>query len=287
MFSGSISNIEIKKMGLDLKARTYVMGVLNVTPDSFSDGGLFFDEDIAVNRCLELEKQGADIIDLGGESTRPAAGPVSIDEELKRVLPVIIRARSLLNIPISIDTYKSKVAQEALKAGASIVNDISALRFDPEMADVVAKHNAFVILMHIKGTPLTMQDDPKYGDVVKDIIAYLEESIAIAKSSGVSDDKIIIDPGIGFGKTPEHNLEILNRLDELKVLKKPIAIGTSRKSFIGKVLDLDVNDRLVGSLTSATVAICKGANIVRVHDVAESKQAAKMADSIIRRKQER
>ncbi|MCX5665814.1 MAG: dihydropteroate synthase [Candidatus Omnitrophica bacterium] len=262
--------------------RTYIMGVLNVTPDSFYDKGKFFDQKKAVKRALDMEREGADIIDVGGESTRPGAVDVSVDEELKRVLPVIRAISKKVKAAISIDTRKAKVADAALKAGASIVNDVSALVADPKMAGVVAKHRAGIILMHMRGKPKDMQADPEYVDAVKDISGSLKKSIDLAKKSGIKDDKIIIDPGIGFGKTVEHNLQILRGFKSFKKLGYPICIGTSRKSFIGKILGCkDPEDRLAGSIATAAVAAMNGADIIRTHDVGITRQALKMVDSII------
>jgi len=257
------------------------MGVLNVTPDSFYDKGRFFDQKKAVKHALDMERDGADIIDVGGESTRPGAPEVSVDEELARVLPVIRAISKKVKVAISIDTRKAKVADAALKAGASVVNDVSALRQDPGMAGVVAKHRAEIILMHMKGGPKDMQADPKYIDVVKDIARSLKGSILLAKRAGIKDDKIIIDPGIGFGKTVEHNLEILRALRHFKKLGYPLCVGTSRKSFIGKILgSKDPEDRLAGSLATAAVAAMNGANIIRAHDVGLTRQVLKVVDSI-------
>ena len=257
------------------------MGVLNVTPDSFYDKGKFFDLKSAVKHALDMERDGADIIDVGGESTRPGAMDVNLDEELRRVIPVIRAISKKVKAAISIDTRKSQVADQALKAGACIVNDISALRFDPKMPGVVAKHRAFIILMHIKGTPKDMQLNPVYGDVVKDITKSLKASINLAKKSGIKKNKIIIDPGIGFGKTVRHNLEILRRLKCFKDLGHSLCIGTSRKSFIGKILgSKDPEDRLAGSLATAAIAAWNGADIIRVHDVSLTRQIVRMIDSI-------
>ncbi len=264
-------------------AKTYVMGVLNVTPDSFSDGGRFFDRKKAIGHALEMASDGADLIDVGGESTRPNSREVSVEEELERVIPVIGHISKRIKISISVDTRKSKVAEEAIKAGAQIVNDVSGLNHDPKMGRTVAKYGARLIVMHMRGEPRTMQVKPTYKDLIGEIIASLRKSIAVAKRAGVDEDKIIIDPGIGFGKTVEHNLEILRRLDEFKVLKKPLCIGTSRKSFIGKVLEVpDPDFRLAGTLATCVIAIMKGANIIRVHDVKEAAEASRMADSILR-----
>lgn len=257
------------------------MGVLNVTPDSFYDKGKFFDPRSAVKHALDMECQGADIIDVGGESTRPGAADVGIDEELRRVIPVIRAISKKVKAAISIDTRKARVADEALKAGACIVNDISALRFDPEMPGVVAKHRAFIVLMHMKGTPKDMQLDPVYSDVVKDVIKSLKASISLAKRFGIKKDKIIIDPGIGFGKTVRHNLEILHGLKRFKALGHSLCIGTSRKSFIGKILGSEgPEDRLTGSLAAAAVAAMNGANIIRAHDVSLTRQILRIVDSI-------
>jgi dihydropteroate synthase len=268
---------------LDLGNRTHIMGVLNVTPDSFSDGGQFADADRALAHGREMAAAGADIIDIGGESTRPGAEPLSQDEELRRIIPVIERLSADCPIPLSVDTYKSSVAVRALKAGASIVNDISGLRFSPDMGRVVADHGAAVVLMHIKGTPRDMQVDPAYDDVVAAILQYLEGSIGIALRAGIRADRILIDPGIGFGKTAEHNLTILDRLDEFRVLGCPIVLGTSRKRFIGSVLGIDEPmGRVMGTAATVALGIARGAKVVRVHDVAEMVQVARMTDAIVR-----
>lgn len=265
---------------LNLSRRTHIMGILNVTPDSFSDGGLYLDTEKAVERALEIEKEGADIIDIGGESTRPGAIPLSPEEELSRVIPVIERLKSILKIPISIDTYKAPVAKEAIQAGASIINDISGLRYDPDMASVASEYGVPVVIMHIKGTPRDMQVNPVYQDLIGEILDYLKEGISIALKAGVDESRIIVDPGIGFGKTVEHNLEIINRLDEFKSLGMPILFGPSRKSFIGKILDLPVDNRLEGTAAAVAIGIIKGADIVRVHDVRSMVRVARMSDAI-------
>ena len=258
------------------------MGILNVTPDSFSDGGLFFDAGIAVEHAERMVAEGADIIDVGGESSRPGADPVPTEIEMDRVLPVIEKLAKTVKIPISIDTYKSSVARRALDLGATIVNDISALQCDPDMASVVAEAGVHVILMHIKGTPGNMQLHPHYDSLISEIISYLKIRIQVAADAGISSDQIIIDPGIGFGKTVVHNLEIIRRLREFSSLDKPILIGTSRKSFVGKVLDLPADDRLEGTAAPVAVAIANGADIVRVHDVREMARVACMTDAIVR-----
>ncbi len=276
-------NLSSKGANFDFLRKTYIMGVLNVTPDSFSDGGLYFDRDKAIERGLSLAKDGADIIDIGGESSRPGSNPVSIDEEIKRTAPVISVLSKVLDIPISIDTYKSEVAQEALNAGASMVNDISGTRFDSKMAAVVRKFDVPVIIMHIKGTPSNMQITPVYQALIPEILEYLREGINICREHGIPDERIIIDPGIGFGKTFEHNLEIINNLKEFSLLGKPIAIGVSRKAFIGKILgDVPTSQRLEGTASAVAISVYNGANIVRVHDVAEMSKVVKVADAIKR-----
>lgn len=275
--------IDCRGKFLDLSRRTHIMGVLNATPDSFSDGGRYVDVERALVHAREMAFAGADIIDIGGESTRPGAAPVDENEELRRIIPLIECLSAELAIPISVDTYKSSVAKKALKAGAGIVNDISGLRFSPDMADVVADFGAAVVIMHIKSTPRDMQRNPVYDDVIGEIMASLEEGLGIAEKSGVGCEKTLIDPGIGFGKTLEHNLTILNRLDEFRALGRPIVLGTSKKKFIGTVLDISAPEQRVDG-TAATVAfgIERGARVVRVHDVARMAQVARMTDAIVR-----
>ena len=274
--------IKCGKYSLEIGKRTLVMGVVNVTPDSFSDGGQFFNAEKAIEHAKRLAKEGADIIDIGGESTRPGSDSLTLEEEMRRVIPVIEGISERLEVPISIDTYKSEIAKIALNAGASMINDISALRFDAKIADIAVDYDVPLILMHMKGTPKNMQIDPTYDSVVNEIKEFLRERINFAVSKGVKRKSIIIDPGIGFGKTTEHNYEIIRRLSELKELDLPILIGTSRKSFIGKTLDLDVNERLEGTLATITMSIINGADIVRVHDVKEVRRAARMTDAIYR-----
>ena len=274
--------LEIGQRVLDLSSRTHLMGVLNVTPDSFSDGGRFFKLEEAIKQGLKLAEEGADMIDIGGESTRPGSEPVTIEEELRRVIPVIEELTKMIQAPISIDTYKSRVAKEALDSGASMVNDISGSRFDPEMKKIIAEYDVPVVLMHIQGTPKNMQESPKYENLLEDIKSYLNQSISIAEEAGIGEDKIIIDPGIGFGKTLDDSLKILKNLREFKSLGRPVMVGVSRKSFIGKILDLPTDERLEGSLASMAVAIMNGANILRVHDVKESKRVAKLVDAILK-----
>lgn len=266
---------------LDLGKRTFVMGILNVTPDSFSDGGLYDEPEKAVKRAFEMKEEGADIIDIGGESTRPGAKPCGVEEELKRVMPVVKKIiKENIGLPISIDTSKSEVAKACLEEGANMINDISALECDLKMAEIIASYKVPVVLMHMQGTPQTMQENPHYECVVSEIILYLRQRIKIAQELGIDKEKIIIDPGIGFGKTLVHNLEILSKLREFRSLGRPILIGTSRKSFIGKVLDLPVEERLEGTAATIAVSILNGANIIRVHDVKAMSHIAKMVDAI-------
>jgi dihydropteroate synthase len=262
------------------------MGVVNVTPDSFSDGGAFLQADAAVAHGLELVGEGAEILDIGGESTRPGAEPVSEEKELRRVIPVIEGlAAAGTKAQISIDTSKAKVAQAALDAGASLVNDVSAFRADPEMAGVVAGSGVECCLMHMLGEPRTMQRDPRYGDVVDEVRAFLEERLRFAVGEGVSEERIMLDPGIGFGKTVAHNLELLRRLDELRKLGRPIVIGTSRKSFLGRIATdaaglaepLDAQHRLAGTIATNVLALERGAEVFRVHDVAPVREALAVA----------
>ena len=273
--------LEFKNWAFDLQKRTLIMGILNVTPDSFSDGGLYLDKEAAIQRALAMSSEGADIIDIGGLSTRPGSEEIPIEEELKRVVPVIEALRGRLSIPISIDTYRAEVAEQALRAGADIVNDISGLRFDPKMKEVVSRYKAPIVIMHIKGTPRDMQKDPRYQNLIAEITDYLKEGIKIAKQSGIPEERIIIDPGIGFGKTLEHNLEIIRNLSSFKSLGRPILIGVSRKSFIGKILDdAPPSERLEGTLSAISISVFNGANIVRVHDVKEASKAVRIAHAL-------
>lgn len=274
--------LQFRKWRLDLSSRTHIMGILNVTPDSFSDGGKFFKFEDAVARGMKMVEEGADIIDVGGESTRPGSDPVSTQEELSRVIPVISSLVGRTDAPISVDTYKADVARQALDAGAQMINDISALRFDPQMKDLVRESGVPVALMHIKGTPKNMQKDPSYQNVIAEIAEYLKESIQMARDAGVEVGKIIIDPGIGFGKRLEDNLNILKNLKEFSILRCPILIGCSRKSFIGRILDLPAEERLEGSLAALAAAVINGANVVRVHDVKESKKVVDILDAVLR-----
>ncbi len=265
---------------LNLSERTHIMGILNVTPDSFSDAGLYLSPEKAIDYAFKMASEGASIIDIGAQSTRPGSTEISSDEELKRIIPVLKRLVGKIKIPLSIDTYSSQVAEVCLSEGANIINDISGLRFSKNMAEVIAKFNAGCIIMHIKGKPMDMQDNPTYINLFEEIIDYLKVGIKIAEDAGIS--QIVIDPGIGFGKNLEHNLSIINGLDRFKVLEKPILIGPSRKSFIGDVLGLPVSERFEGTAASVCYSILKGANIVRVHDVERIKRVVNMIDAIKR-----
>src|SRR4030043_1017864 len=274
-----------RNFSLDFSKKTYIMGILNVTPDSFSDGGLYFDKSSAIERAYQIVEEGADIIDIGGESTRPGSEPISIKEELKRTIPVIEAISKKIKVPISIDTYKSEVAKVALDAGASMVNDISGLRFDPKMTDVVSEYKVPVVIMHIKGKPPDMQQNPVYEALIPEIIDYFRVGMKTAISAGGSEGKKIIDPGIGFGKTFDHILEIINNLREFTFLEKPILVGPSRKAFIGKILgDAPATERLEGTAAAVAISIGHGANIIRVHEVKEMVKVAKEADAVKREK---
>jgi dihydropteroate synthase len=253
------------------------MGVVNVTPDSFSDGGLFLDPEAAVAHGKQLAAEGADILDVGGESTRPGAAPVAADEELRRVLPVVEQLAAS-GSRVSIDTTKLAVARDALEAGATLVNDVSAFRFEPELAGLVAGAGADCCLMHMLGEPRTMQEDPRYDDVVGDVKAFLEERLAFAVAEGVPEERVWLDPGIGFGKTAQHNLELLRRLDEIVAIGRPVVVGTSRKSFLGKLLGGKAEDeRLPGTIATNVLALERGASVFRVHDVAQVRDALLIA----------
>jgi dihydropteroate synthase len=265
----------------ELGRRTLIMGILNTTPDSFSDGApRSTDEYVGIG--MRLVGEGADIVDVGGESTRPGAEPVSLDEELARSVPVIRGIRAQSKIPISIDTSKAEVAREALAAGADMINDVTALRGDPDMAAVAAEAGCPLVLMHMLGTPRTMQEDPRYDDVVGDISGFLRERIRAAAAAGIEETNIIVDPGIGFGKKLQHNLEILNRLKEFAALGRPILVGPSRKSFIGMILDQPSDQRVEGTLAAVAICVMNGAWIIRVHDVRETVRAVWVAEAIMR-----
>ncbi|MBW1996952.1 MAG: dihydropteroate synthase [Deltaproteobacteria bacterium] len=267
---------------LDLDRKTQVMGILNVTPDSFSDGGLFYDRDRAVEHGLQMTQEGADIIDVGGESARPYSEQISVDVELERVIPVIEVLSKEIAIPISIDTVRAEVAREALKAGASMVNDISALRFDPDMSTVVAEAQVPVILMHMKGTPANMQENPTYEELIPEIKAFLREAMDRALEKGIREENIILDPGIGFGKTFDNNLQIIKDLREFTTLRRPILLGTSRKSFLGHILGKGPSERDVGTMATISAGVMNGASIVRVHDVKSAVETVRVTDAIMR-----
>ncbi len=272
---------------LHLSERPHVMGVLNVTPDSFSDGGDFIRREAALDRGLQMVEEGADILDVGGESSRPGVAPVSEDEELARVLPVIEYLAPRIRVPVSIDTYKASVARRAVEGGASMVNDISALRFDPNMARVVAEVECPVALMHMRGTPRTMQTDTRYDDLVTEVYRSLRESIEIAAAAGVSRDRIVVDPGIGFGKDARGNLVLLQRLGELSSLGYPVMVGVSRKSFVGQTLGIESpKERLFGSIAAAVVSVWNGAHIVRAHDVRATREAVSLAWAVRQAREE-
>jgi dihydropteroate synthase len=272
--------IHCRNQAYTLGKQTLLMGILNVTPDSFSDGGLYFDKEKAVDQGVRMAEEGADLIDVGGESTRPGSKPVGEDEELRRVIPVVHALTKKVKVPISIDTSRAGVAQKAVEAGAEIINDISGLHADPRLAEVAAKERTPLVLMHIRGTPETMQKDVRYDSLFSEILHSLRESVQRAESCGVEPNQIIVDPGIGFGKNLEHNLLILKNLSELRVLGKPVLLGTSRKTFIGKILHTDVNERLEGTLSTIAIAVLHGAHIIRSHDVLPAKRAMAVADAI-------
>jgi dihydropteroate synthase len=264
---------------LKLGERTALMGVVNVTPDSFYAESRRPEPEEALAFALKQVEAGADIVDIGGESTRPGAAPIGVEEEVRRVVPVVAKLRPLSRVLISVDTRHAEVAEKSLDAGADMVNDVSALS-DPRMAEVVARNNAGVVLMHMKGTPSTMQVSPTYRDVVSEVEEYLERAIAKAESSGVASDSILVDPGIGFGKTLEHNLTLLHELPALSRLSKPILVGTSRKSFLGRILSGTAEERLLGTAASVACAVLLGASVVRVHDVPEMRKVVAVADAI-------
>ena len=257
-----------------------LMGIINVTPDSFSDGGLYHESDTAVDQALRLIADGADILDIGGESTRPYADPVSISEELARVIPVIEEIRTFSDIPISIDTMKADVAREALQAGATMLNDVSALRHDPLMIDLLKQTDVEVIIMHMKGTPGTMQDNPTYSDVIAEIISFFQERLSLLESEGIDIERITIDPGIGFGKNMEHNLSILKHLEKLSSLGRPVLLGHSRKRFLGDITNIDTPDRDL--VTAVVSGLCqdKKVSIIRVHDVASTRYALQVSQAV-------
>lgn len=275
------SILQVRGNRLLLGQKTWLMGIINVTPDSFSDGGLYFNKEKAVDRGLELAEEGADIIDIGGESTRPGSDFISTEEELMRTVPVISALRKKTDVLISVDTTKSEVAEAALDEGADIINDISSFRFDPKMLSLAAQKDIPVILMHMKGTPKNMQLNPFYEDLLAEIRGFLEERIATAQAYGIKKEKIIIDPGIGFGKSFKDNLTLIKSLKFLEPIDRPILIGISRKSFIGKILSLPPQERTEGTIASAVLSIINGAHILRVHDVEAVKRAVLVTEAII------
>jgi dihydropteroate synthase len=266
---------------LVLGERTAIMGIVNVTPDSFSDGGAFLDPEAAIAHGLRLAAEGADILDVGGESTRPGAAPVPADEERRRVVPVVRGLAARCALPISVDTTKAAVARAALDAGASIVNDVSALRFDPSLGPVVAAAGAALVLMHMQGDPRTMQVEPRYDDLLGEVRGELAAALARAAAAGVDPARTLVDPGIGFGKTLAHNLELLGRLGELAGLGRPILVGPSRKSFIGKITGAPPAGRVEGTIAACCLAAARGAHAVRVHDVAAVRRALAVADAVL------
>ena len=270
---------QCRTKSLELGEKTVICGILNLTPDSFSDGGLYTDKQKAVDRVKQMVDEGAGMVDIGGESTRPGSSSVSLDEERRRVMPVL-SALAGVHIPISLDTWKSQIAREGLETGVDVINDITGGRGDPEMGHVIAKNGAGVIVMHMLGEPRTMQESPQYGDVVSEIAVFLNKAIDRAVLAGVSREKIVVDPGIGFGKKTEHNLEIIRRLSEFEALRQPIFIGVSRKSVIGDVLNLPVDERLEGTAALVACSILNGASIVRVHDVKYMRRVARMVDAV-------
>jgi dihydropteroate synthase len=261
--------------------RPSVMGVVNVTPDSFSDGGVNLDPGAAAASARRMVEEGAAIVDVGGESTRPGASPVSLDDELRRVVPVLEALQG--EVPVSIDTAKAGVARRALAVGAELVNDVTALRGDPELAGVVAESGAYLCLMHMHGEPRTMQVGPRYDDVVSEVASFLEERLRFAVEAGVAEERICLDPGFGFGKSSEHNFELLRRLDEIVAIGRPVVVGTSRKSFLGKLTGRGEKERLPGTIATNVIALERGARIFRVHDVAEAADALAVAAATLRR----
>src|SRR5205809_1757412 len=278
--SATLMSWKARGYTLPLQDRVLIMGVLNVTPDSFSDGGRYLGVEAAVARAEQIEAEGADLLDLGGEPSRPGTQPVPLDVELASVLPVRAALGGRIRSPISVDTTKAEVARRALDAGAAIINDISALRHDPEMADTVAKAQAGLILMHMQGTPATMQDHPTYTAVVEEVCDFLRSRVAAAVAAGIEVERIAVDPGFGFGKTSDHNLALLGGLPALRVLDRPIVIGPSRKSFVGGILGRPVEEREWGTAAAVAVGVFQGAHVVRVHSVAQMRDVARVAQAI-------
>ena len=275
--------LSFRKRAYLLKEKTLIMGVLNITPDSFSDGGKFFSFEEAVAQGKKLAAEGADLLDIGGESTRPGSSPLPEEEEIRRIVPVIQELFGQISIPISVDTRKARVAAEALKAGAEMVNDVSALRYDPHLAEVAAAYEVPVVLMHMRGEPETMQIDPHYDDLIGEIHEFFRERIGYAEKKGIAPRRIILDPGIGFGKSLEkkHNLILMKNLGAFADLEKPLLVGPSRKAFIGRILNLPPEEREEGTLGAVAVAVCHGAQIVRVHEVAKTRRLLSIVDAIV------
>ncbi len=261
--------------------QTLIMGIVNVTPDSFSDGGAYFKPEDAINHALKLAEEGADILDFGAESTRPGAEPVSAEVQISRLVPVITEIKKQISLPLSVDTTSAEVAEVLLGKGAHLINDISGMQFDSAMARIVADAGCPVVIMHIQGKPGTMQKDPTYNDVIADIYDYFQERVTYALNHGIKEEHIILDPGIGFGKTIKHNYRIIRDLEYFTTLQKPLLVGASRKSFIGKTLQLDIGERLEGSLAVAAMSVMNGARILRVHDVEPTRRVVKMIDAIM------
>ncbi len=275
-------NLDCRGRRLELGRRTLIMGVLNVTPDSFADGGRFFDRERAVEHGLAMARDGADIIDVGGESTRPFSAPVSAEEEMDRVLPVIEALAGAVDVPISIDTTKAEVARQALAAGAGLLNDVSALRFDPDMAPMAAETGVPLVLMHMKGTPGDMQKDPQYDDLMGEVLVFLEEAVQRAVKAGVRREQVLIDPGIGFGKSFDHNLHLIRDLGRFSVLARPLVLGCSRKAFIGHILGKEPDERDTGTMAAVAAGVLNGAHVVRVHNVPMAVDTVRMVDAVKR-----
>ena len=266
---------------LQSPSKTLVMGVLNLTPDSFSDGGLFTTKEKALDQCLKMINEGADLIDVGGESTRPGSDPLSINEELDRTIPIIEKIRSITDCTISIDSYKSEVVEAALNVGANIVNDISGLTFDHNMAELISQKYVPIIMMHINGKPKLMQENPQYDNLIKDILHFFSRQLKLAQSAGIDSSKIILDPGLGFGKKVEHNFELIRKLPQICAMGFPVLVGPSRKSFIGEALNLPINDRIEGTMASITASVINGARIVRVHDIQKTRRTVTVTEKIM------
>ncbi len=276
--------LDIKGNKVLLGGDTWIMGILNVTPDSFSDGGEYFRMERAVERGIQMEEEGAQIIDVGGESTRPGSERISEEEERRRVIPVIKELRKRVKCMISVDTYKSRIAEEAIDCGADMINDISGLRFDPEMVKLLERRNVPVIIMHMKGTPKTMQKNPYYDNVIQEIKDFFKERLDFFTANNIEIERVIIDPGIGFGKRQEDNEKIIAHLEKFSDLNRPILLGVSKKSFIGNILNLSPKERLEGSISSGIIGIFNGAHILRVHDVKEFVRAVRVADRILKQR---